>query len=85
MSWMLYNAGRRRPPRNSKRLLAWAIVVLIVCAALLPFIVLGVIKAFAEGEVIGGISLIVVSALLAWGVVAAVTAMVRASRVRWTR
>lgn len=85
MSWMLYNAGKRRPPKNNKSLVAWAIGVFIVCAALLPFIVWGVLEAFAEGEVIGGILLVGVSALLVWGIVAAVTAIVRASRARWTR
>ncbi|MFE5409349.1 hypothetical protein [Microbacterium sp. NPDC056569] len=85
MSWMLYNEGKSRPPKNNKSLVAWAIGVVIVCAALLPFIVWGVLEAFAEGGIIGGIFLIGVSTLLVWGVVAAVRAIVRASRARWTR
>lgn len=85
MSWTLFQEGKRRPPKNQGRALAWAIVVFVLCVGLLPFIVWGVVEDFAQGEPAAAVVFIAVAALLVWGIVAAVTAMVRVARARRAR
>ena len=82
MSWALFNEGRRKPLRNPRRRLAWAIVLLIVCAAVLPFFVIGLVQAVSAGAWLDALVFAVPAGWLVAGVVLGIREIVRFSRAR---
>lgn len=82
MSWVLFHEGRRRPVRNPRRRLAWVIVLLVVCAAMLPFFVMGLVQAVGTGAWLDAVLFAIPAAWLVAGVVLGIREIVRFSRAR---
>ena len=82
MSWVLFNEGRRKPIRHPRRRLGWAIVLLTVCVALLPFFVIGLVEALGRGAYFDALVFAVAASWLVAGVVAGVWEIVRFIRAR---
>ena len=77
MPWALFAYGRSKPPKTPLRRALWACALLLFCGALLPFVVAGVVEQWASGQILGGLLMAWLAALLAFGAGAAVYTLVR--------
>lgn len=82
MPWALFAYGRSKPPRTQLRRVLWACAVLVFCAALTPFVILGVVESWSGGEPLGAIMMLFLTALLLFGVGAAIYAFIDVARTR---
>jgi hypothetical protein len=76
----LYHYGLSKPPRNQRRRRWWAVAILLFCALLAPFTVLGAVRGWAAGDVGDALGLTMVSVLCLGGVASAVWALVDSFR-----
>jgi len=79
----LYSYGLSKPPKTPLRRLLWAIAVFVLCAAILPFVIVGIVQAWARGGPGEAIGLIIVLLPLLIGVAASLYAFVDIARARW--
>ena len=76
----LYHYGLSRPPKNQRRRRGYAVGVLLLCVPLAPFVVLGAVQGWADGDVPGAAVLTLLAALCLVGVGSAVWALVDSFR-----
>lgn len=74
--WALFAYGRSKPPRTRLRRMLWTSVVFAFCAALVPFVVIGVVEYWSGGEPLGAVMMTFLAALLIFGAGAAVYSFV---------
>ncbi|MGA7148778.1 MAG: hypothetical protein WBX17_09860 [Microbacterium sp.] len=85
MSWVLFQEGRRRPPRTEHRRMVWALVVFVFCGGLLPFVVVGVVQSLGTGSLGDAAVFGFLGLMLLAGAAAAVIEVVRFLRARRAR
>jgi hypothetical protein len=81
-SWALFAYGRSKPPRTRRRRVLWACVVLGFCAGLAPFVLVGVVEQWVGGHGIGVLLMVLIAALLLFGVGAAIYAFIDVARTK---
>ena len=82
MPWALFPYGRSKPPRTRLRRVLWACAVFVFCAALAPFVLVGVVETWRSGEPLGAIMMLFLTGLLLFGVGAAIYAFIDVARTR---
>ena len=80
--WILFNHGRSKPPRTRLRRVLWACAGFVFCAALAPFVIVGVVEMWAVGEPLGALVMMLLTSLLLFGVGSAMYAVIDVARTR---
>ncbi|MBN0041722.1 hypothetical protein JN535_16290 [Cellulosimicrobium cellulans] len=76
----LYHDGLSKPPRDQRHRRWWAVAILLFCALLAPFTVLGAVRGWLAGDVLDALGLTTLSVLCLGGVASAVWALVDSFR-----
>lgn len=70
--------GMTRPPRSRRHRLMLGVLLLVVCLALLPLMILATVRAWTTAGAVAGIGTTLCAVILAEGVVVGVVGIVRA-------
>lgn len=80
--WALFAYGQSKPPRTRWRRILWTCAVFVFCAALAPFVIMGVVEYWSGGEPLAAVMMLFLAGLLLFGVGAAIYAFIDLARTR---
>lgn len=80
--WALFAYGQSKPPQTRRRRILWTCAVFVVCAALAPFVIVGVVEYWSGGEPLAAVMMLFLAGLLLFGVGAATCAFIDLARTR---
>lgn len=80
--WALFAYGQSKPPRTRLRRMLWGCALFVLCAALAPFVIVGVVEYWVGGQPFAAIVMLLFAGLLLLGVGAAISAFIDLARTR---